>query len=123
LLLNQIPNASLDPTDTVFIIPGLGLAGAAVTDPAKAAQIVTSLGIDTVKVQPGGSGLTLIEVASAFQVWRALKPSETPRAIVLRARDEGISPLQVRFYSLEAPSALRPRLRISFTNEVPLGLP
>jgi hypothetical protein len=123
LLLNQIPNASLDPTDTVFIIPGLGLAGAAVTDPAKAAQIVTSLGSDTVKVQPGSSGLIPIEVAQAFGVWRVLKPSETPRAIVLRSRDEGVSPLQVRFHSLEAAPALRPRLRISFTNEVPLGLP
>jgi hypothetical protein len=115
--------ASIDPTDTVFIIPGLSLAGAAVTDPTNAAQIVTGLGIDTVKVQSGGSGSVLIEVASAFGVWRALKPSETPRAIVLRSRDEGISPLQVRFHSLEAAPALRPRLRISFTKEVPLGLP
>jgi hypothetical protein len=123
LLLNQIPIASLDPTDSVFILPGLALAGAAVTDPTKAAQIVTGLGIDTVKVRSGGSGAVLIEVTQAFGVWRALKPSETPRAIVLRSADEGISPLQVRFYSLEADPALRPRLRISFTNEVPLGLP
>jgi len=123
LLLNQISNPMLDPTDTVFVLPQLSLAGSAVTDPAKAAQIITGLGIDTVKVRPGDSGPVLIELASAFPVWTALKPSETPRVVVLRSRDEGVSPLQVRFYSLEAAPGLRPRLRISYTNEVPLGLP
>jgi hypothetical protein len=123
LLLNQISNPMLDPTDTVFVLPQLSLAGSAVTDPAKAAQIITGLGIDTVKVRPGDSGPVLIELASAFPAWKALKPSETPRVVVLRSRDEGISPLQVRFYSLEAAPGLRPRLRISYTNEVPLGLP
>jgi len=123
LLLTQIPNPFLDPTDTVYVVPQLVLAGAAVTDPTKAAQIVTGLGIDTLRSRPGDGGLTLVEVASAFTVWRALKASETPRAIVLRARDEGTSPLQIRFYSLEAAPAFRPRLRISYTNQVPLGLP
>ena len=123
LLLNQVPNPLLDPTDTVFVLPHIALAGVAVTDPAKAAQITTALGIDTVHVRPGDAGLTLIEVASAFQFWRTFKATETPHAIVLRSRNEGTSPLQVRFSSLEAAPALRPRLRISFTNEVPLGLP
>jgi hypothetical protein len=123
LLLNQISNPMLDPTDTVFVLPQISLAGSAVTDPTKAAQLVTALGIDTVKVRPGDSGPVLVELANAFPVWKTLKPSETPRVIVLRSRDEGVSPLQVRFHSLEAAPALRPRLRISFTNEVPLGLP
>lgn len=123
LLLNQVPNPLLDPADTVFVLPHIVLAGAAVTDPAKAAQIITALGMDTVHVRPGDAGLTLVEVASAFQFWRTFKASETPHAIVLRSRNEGTSPLQVRFSSLEAAPALRPRLRISFTNEVPLGLP
>lgn len=123
LLLNQVPNPLLDPTDTVFVLPQLVLAGAAVTDPAKAAQITTALGIDTLKIRPGDSGPILVELASAFRVWRAVKPTDTPHAIVLRSQSEGTSPLQVRFSSLEAAPALRPRLRISFTEEVPLGLP
>lgn len=123
LLLNQVPNLLLDPTDTVLVIPLLVLAGAAVTDPAKAAQITTALGIDTLKVRPGDSGPILVELAPAFQVWRAVKPADTPHAIVLRSHSEGTSPLQVRFSSLEAAPALRPRLRISFTEAVPLGLP
>lgn len=123
LLLNQVPNPLLDPTDTVFVLPQLVLAGAAVTDPTKAAQITTGLGIDTLKVRPGDSGPVLVELAAAFQVWRAVKPAETPHAIVLRSRNEGTWPLQVRFSSLEAAPALRPRLRISYTEDVPLGLP
>ncbi|HEU4747455.1 MAG TPA: hypothetical protein VFS56_03070 [Gemmatimonadaceae bacterium] len=123
LLLNQVPNPLLDPTDTLFVLPQLVLAGAAVTDPAKAAQITTALGIDTLKVRPGDTGPILVELGPAFQVWRAVKPAETPHAIVLRSSSEGTSPLQVRFSSLEAAPALRPRLRISFTEEVPLGLP
>ena len=123
LLLNQIPNPLLDPTDTVFVLPQIVLAGAAITDPTKAAQVTSSLGIDTVYVRPGDSGLTLVEVASAFPFWRQFKASETPHAIVLRSRDEGRSPLEVHFSSLEAAPTLRPRLRISYINAVPLGLP
>ena len=123
LLLNQVPNPLLDPTDTVFVVPQIVLAGVEVTDPTKAAQIISPLGIDTVRVRPGNAGLTLVEVAPAFQFWRTFKASETPHAIVLRSRNEGTSPLQARFSSLEASPALRPRLRISYINEVPLGLP
>lgn len=123
LILNQIPNPLLDPTDTVWVVPQLVMAGAAVTDPTKAAQILTGLGIDTARVRPGDSGPVLLEVVPAFQLWKALKPEDTPRAIVLLSRDEGGSPLQIRFSSLESAPGLRPRLRISYTNDAPLGLP
>ncbi|MDQ6771056.1 MAG: hypothetical protein M3Z54_13835 [Gemmatimonadota bacterium] len=123
LLLNQIPNSAIDPTDTVRILPGFVLAGKAVKDPAKASQIVTDIALDTVFVKPGGSGLVQVELARAFTVWRTLSPDTTYRAIVLRSLREGISPLEIRFSSTEAASALRPRLRISYTPRVPLGLP
>jgi hypothetical protein len=123
LLLNQIPNPSIDPTDVVKLLPGLVLAGAAVQDPAKAAQIETDIARDTVSVTPGGSGITQVELANAFTIWRAQSPDSTPRAIILRSLTEGNSPLEIRFSSSEAAAALRPRLRISFTPRVPLGLP
>lgn len=123
LLLNQIPNPALDPTDSVRILPGLVLAGRAVRDPTKAAQIVTDIALDTVYVMPGGSGVTQVELAHAFGIWRIQSPDTTARAIVLRSVAEGNSPLEVRFWSSEASPALRPRLRISYTPRVPLGLP
>lgn len=123
LLLNQISNPALDPTDTVLILPQLVLAGKVVTDPAKASQIVVGLSGDTVRVRPGDSGLTNVELARAFAVWHTQKPDTLPRAIVLTALNEGNSPLEIRFSSSEDVSALRPRLRISYTSRVPLRVP
>jgi hypothetical protein len=123
LLLNQIPNDAIDPTDTVQLLPQVVLAGKVVTDPAKAAQIVGAISIDTLKLRPGDAGLTNVELAGAFSLWRAQKPDTLPRAITLRSVNEGNSPLEIRFYSIEEVVALRPRLRISYTSRVPLGLP
>ena len=124
LLLNQIPNPLLDPTDTVLILPSLVLAGKAVVDPTKAAQIVADITLDTVRVMPGSSGLREIELARAFPIWRTQSPDTVPRALVLKALNEGDSPLEIRFSSSEeAVALLRPRLRISYTSRVPLGIP
>ncbi len=123
LLLNQISNPALDPTDSVLILPQLVLAGKVVTDPTNSSQIVTDLPGDTVKVRPGNSGLTNVELARAFAVWRAQKPDTLPRAIVLKAVNEGKSALEIRFSSSEDLSALRPRLRISYTSRVSLRVP
>ena len=123
LLLNQIPNTSIDPGDTVRLLPGLVLAGNAVKDPAKAAQIATDIALDTVLLTPGGSGVKSVELARAFAAWRTQSPDTTARALVLRSLTEGSSPLEVSFSSSEAAIGLRPQLRISFTPRVPLGLP
>lgn len=123
LLLDQIPNPLLDPTDSVIIVPHLVLAGISVTDPTKAAQIITEFAPDSLKARPGESGIKQIEIGRAFAIWRDVKASEMPHAIVLRTSNEGRSPLAIRFSSLEAAPAQRPRLRISYTNAVPLGLP
>jgi hypothetical protein len=124
LLLNQIPNGLLDPTDTVLILPSLVLAGKAVTDPTKAAQIAADIALDTLRVTPGGSGLREVELARAFPIWRGQSPDTVPRAIVLKIPTEGNSPLEIRFSSSEeAVALLRPRLRISYTSRVPLGIP
>ncbi len=123
LLLNQISNPALDPTDTVLVVPQLVLAGSAVTDPAKASQILADIKGDTVKLKPGDSGLTNIELVRAFAAWRLASPDSLPRAIVLKSLSEGGSPLEIRFSSMEDVAALRPRLRISYTPRVPLRIP
>ena len=124
LLLNQLSNPAIDPTDTVAIIPELVLAGPAVTDPAKASEITAAITGDTLRVRPGDSGLVSVELARAFSIWRQQKPDTLPRAIVLRALDEGNSVLEVWFSTINDVSpALRPRLRISYTSQVPLRIP
>jgi hypothetical protein len=123
LLLNQIPNSALDATDTVLILPTLVIAGRAIKDPTRAAQITADVALDTLRMMPGGSGLTQVELARAFTVWRTQSPDTTARAIVLKTFNEGNSPLEIRFSSSEDVAALRPRLRISYTSRVPLGIP
>ena len=123
LLLNQLANPPLDPTDTVLIVPELVLAGAPVPDPTRAAEITADLTGDTLTVRPGDSGLAQVELARAFTVWRTQKPEALPRAIVLNVLGQGNSILEIWFSSTEDVAALRPRLRISYTPRVPLRVP
>jgi hypothetical protein len=123
LLLNQLANPALDPTDTVRLVAQVVLAGKAVTDPTKAAQISIGVSPDTLLVKPGDAGERSVELARAFTLWRLQKADTLPRAIVIQSLTEGASPLEIRFSSSEDVAALRPRLRISYTSRVPLGLP
>lgn len=123
LLLTQLPNPGLDEADTLAIVPLVSLATVAVTDVAKAAQITAGALTDTVRLVPGGSGVRSFEVASIVSLWRAQRVTETPRALILISSSEGNSPLEARFYSIEAAPDLRPRLRISYSTRKSTGLP
>lgn len=123
LLLTQIPNNQIDPNDTVFIVPNAVLATTAVTDIAKASQIVATANADTLRAHPGHSGQVSIEVAQVIALWRTQKVATTPRAIVLQSAQEGESPLEARFFSLEALPDLRPKLRITYSTRKSKGLP
>ena len=123
LVLTQIPNRTIDPADSVTLTPSLVLARNVVVDPAKAAQILGALPLSPVRFAVGDSGQKTVEIGPAFAFWHSLDPATTPRAIVLKSSFEGVSPLQARFFSLEAAPALRPKLLISFIRRTPLGLP
>ena len=123
LLLTQIANNSIDPTDTIRVAPQVSLATVAVTDVAKAAQITAFANTDTLRLTPGGSGLKTLEIANVFALWRSQKQEETPRALILLSSREGTSPLEARFYAVEAAADLRPRLRISYSIRKSTGLP
>jgi hypothetical protein len=123
LLLTQQPNIGLDPGDTVLILPNVGLAATAVTDIAKASQIAATITSDTLKVTPSGSGLKQLEIAGVISLWRTQVATETPRSLILISTLEGTSPLEARFYPIEAAPDLRPRLRISYSSRKSTGLP
>ena len=123
LLLTQIANPGIDPTDTVSIIPHVSLATNAVTDIAKAAQITAVVNTDTLRVAPGSAGVRELELANVIGLWRVQIATETPRAVVLISTQEGNSPLEARFFSVEAAPDLRPRLRMSYSKRRATGLP
>ena len=123
LLLTQIANPGIDPADTVTILPHVALATNAVGDIAKASQITAFANTDSLKVAHGSSGVREVEIANIVGLWRVQNADETPRALVLISAREGNSPLEARFYSIEASPELRPRLRISYSTRKVTGLP
>lgn len=126
LILTQIPNTQLSAADTVTIVPLVGAAGNAVTDVARAARITldrTVALIDSVLVPVREGGTRRIEIAVALQAWRVQTGTSTPHVLVLRSGAEGISIAEGRFYSIEAPANLRPRLEISYTPRTSFGRP
>lgn len=126
LILTQIPNTSLGLADTVNLIPLVGAATATVTDVARAARITLDRNvalIDSVLVPVRESGTRRIEIAVALQAWRLQSATTAPHVLVLRSGAEGVSIAEGRFYSMEAPANLRPRLEISYTPRSSFGRP
>jgi hypothetical protein len=123
LLLTQVPNNQIDPNDTVFIVPHVVLATDVITDVSKASQVTAEANLDTLKANPGKSGVQLLEIAQIVNLWRSTAATNTPRAIVLVSAQEGESPLEARFFSLEGTPAQRPKLRITYSTRKSKGLP
>lgn len=124
LILTQRPGSGRDAIDTTVTIQPLAvLATDAVTDLVRASELSTStVGLGTVTLNPVGSGVREIQVVNLVRAWRALA-ADVPRALVLRAAGEGVEAAELRFYSIEAPAELRPRLRLSYVPRSNFGLP
>lgn len=123
LLLTQRPNRGVGASDSIFIVPHISLAGLAVTDVSRAAQITVVAPGDSLRLTPQDSGVKAIEIASVVTLWRSQDVTRTPRALVLVGTREGQTPLEARFFSTEAAPELRPRLRISYSKRQARGLP
>lgn len=124
LLLTQAPNRAIDIRDSVLVLPYVVTAGEEVTDLGRAVTLTSLFPVDTVRYAAGDSGLRQIEVAAALRSWSTENnPFRQQRAIVLLSNDEGRGPFDAHFYSLEAPAALRPRLRVSYSLRTSFGIP
>ena len=122
LQLVQRPAAGADPLDSVLVRPLLVLATGEVTDPVRITELATPAGIPGLVLGPAGEGVRELAVVQLLNAWRVL-PAGTQRALVLRADAEGLQASAVRFYSVEAPAGLRPRLRLSYVPRTNFGLP
>lgn len=125
LIFTQQPNRSIAAKDTVAIVPELSLAGEDVTDLTRSALLLGGFAFDTLRVAPGDSGTRIMEVATAVRQWASAASStiRQQRAIVLRSTREATSPFEVYISSREAPSALRPRLRVNYALRSSFGIP
>jgi hypothetical protein len=124
LFLTQRPSPfSPDVTDSVAIQQFAVTAGPAVTDLSKALLFLNVSSTDTVKFAAADSGLREFEMIKLVRAWRSTSAERTPRAFALKTETEGHLARQVDFFSTEAPLAVRPRLRITYLPQPPVGLP
>ncbi len=125
LLFTQQPNRSIDPTDSLAIVPEISLATTDVTDITRSALLLAGFAFDTLRVAPADSGARVLEVASAVRQWASANAGTIPqqKVLVLRSTREGTSPFEFHLSSREAPLALRPRLRVSYALRTSFGIP
>jgi hypothetical protein len=121
LELTQRPAAGGEALDSVSVVPLAVFATGEITDLTRASELSVPVSA-AVRLGPAGEGLREFAVILLLGAWRAL-PAGTQRAVVLRAESEGVQASQVRFYSMEAPAGLRPRLRLSYIPNTTFGLP
>ena len=125
LLLVQLPNASVDANDSLTIYPHVVRAAVELTDIGRSAGILNppNFEIDSIRVVPSSSGPRAIEIVGALRDWKTTGLNTLQRAIVLRSSAEGASAPSALFYSSDAAPALRPRLRLTYVNQVEFGIP
>lgn len=125
LFLTQKPNRASAIADTIVIYPRLVTASETVTDVARAAELITPPGFsfDSLTLSTADSGLRSIEIVNALLRWGFFTAQKAQRAVVLTASLEGSLPGEVLFYSTEAPAALRPRLRVSYSPRTNFAVP
>ena len=127
LILTQRPVRGIDPKDTIAVVPLIGVSSVLVTDIRRAMELAapglfTSPTLDSLLVFPSDSGPKTLNVLGVVRNWAAL-PATVYRALVLRSSHEGSEPAEARFYSIEAPLSLRPRIRITYLPRVDRALP
>lgn len=128
LVLTQTPNRGvIGSSDTISITPRIVVATNLV-DPGRSALLASdpfSFGalIDPIRTTPSDSGQRRLDVPTLLRIWRNVDATLNQRSLVLVSSDEASEPAEVRFFSIEAPADLRPRLRITYIPRVGLGLP
>lgn len=127
LFLTQRGDLPAVTTDSVDIIPRLGVGSFAVEDPLRQALLTISaigLGVDTLTLKPGATNEAALDIVALVQIWARQDPDSIPPVLVLAAAEEGSLPGEILFYSSEAADpALRPRLRLRYIPAVDFGLP
>ncbi|HSQ32627.1 MAG TPA: hypothetical protein VLN49_22380 [Gemmatimonadaceae bacterium] len=126
LLLTQTPNRRVDVHDSVYVFPLAILAAPAITEPATLLRFVSSagfLGLDSLRLAPGDSGLRSFEIVGVVRTWRNQAATASPRALGLLSGAEAQLPAEIDFFSTKAPPSVRPRLRITYVPQTSYGVP
>lgn len=129
LIMTQLPNRTIDPGDTLRLIPRLVRATSVLDpEPGKAALVlgnIASFPMPLLSVTAADSGQQQFQIGTAIAVWRVADDQTFTRAIVLQALDEGIAPHTALFYSGDSsvPQGQRPHILLSYVPRAGFGLP
>ncbi|MCX5763403.1 MAG: hypothetical protein NTU67_02040 [Gemmatimonadetes bacterium] len=128
LRLTQRPVKLGSLRDSIVVHAHVGLAGPTVTDLFRASDIISIAGLlvlDSLIVSPADSGLKTLEMYTLVRAWggQSALVNQPPRALILKARDEFLSPMEVRFFSTSGPLATRPSLRVTYVPKSTYGVP
>lgn len=124
LQLTQRPSPlSPQAGDTVGVQQFAVSASANVKDLSRALQLLVVARSDTLRLVPADSGARQLEMFEQVRFWRGTSALKTPRAVALRAVQEGTSAAHVDFFSIEAPEGVRPVLRITYLPRPVAGVP
>lgn len=127
LLLTQRPGRSYgNVADSVTLYTQPVLSAPSITDVFTAATFLggySVYGVDTLIMMPRDSGLRSIELVNLVRTWKSVGTANSSRSIVLRTPQEGTSPAELSFFSMEGPVAVRPKLRLTYVPRRGFGIP
>ena len=126
LLLTQTPNRGVNPRDSVWVFPVAILASPVVNDAATVLRFVSGggfLGLDSLRLAPGDSGVRAFQIVGLVRTWHNTTEEISPNAIGMLSGSEAQLPAEIDFFSMEAPAAVRPKLRITYVPQTNIGLP
>lgn len=126
LLLTQAPNRGVNLRDSVWVFPVAILASPVVSDASTLLRFVSGggfLGLDSLRLAPGDSGVRAFQIVGLVRTWHNTTEEVSPNAIGMLSGSEAQLPSEIDFFSLEAPAAVRPRLRITYAPNANFGVP
>jgi hypothetical protein len=94
-----------------------------ITDLRRVFDLLGGVGPDSLALVASDSGSRTMEIAGLVRQWRAAGVQGPLRSLVLRAPSEQERSAELRFFSREAPEALRPRLRLVYVPRTTFGQP
>ena len=125
VLLTQRRSTFANFADTVSVLPLVPTTTSTISDIRRILDLSADgafAALDSTRLVPSDSGVRSINVLSLARSWGSL-PADVPRAIAFRIGLEGAQPAELRFFSSEAPAALRPRLRITYLPRTESAIP
>ncbi len=128
LSLFQRSAGTVDRTEPLAIAPVAVSASNRIVDITRAASLVfpaLQFGIGAIVAAPADSGERRIDLIQLVRRWTSVTDRENgpQTALVLQSLNEATAAGYLEFYGLDAPPALRPKLRLSYIPRSRFGRP